>query len=319
MDDIVLNREVLPFPAELRNMIYRYLVCKTYLIYWPSCKEKSPTGPDTFLPLPKALVDFPIFQVSKTTRREALALLYAESTFRYWVDKTRKSYHYRDACPGKEILNLVQDIEIHVSVPNLLSDVPSLATTQKCEEIADKLNETSILRDSLLIRLNDCDAAVFDNKNLPLFRALAKLTKFKSVTVEVCGGAHQPKANENIPLAKARTMIQLGILSKITADCDYTKDLVQVAMEPILGPVVEEGDLECAQNVCYARYLKFYPQATHSPTPTPAETHVIAHDETRFAEGIGGFTSGLLNFIDRTYGWNGHEATRAAPLTEEGQ
>ena len=279
MDDILLNREVLPFPAELRNMIYRCLVTKTYLVYWPSRTGKTPTGLDTELPLTKVLVESPVLQVSKTTRREALAVLYSESTFRYWVDRTRKSYHYRDACPRKEILGLVQDIEIHVSIPNLLSDIPSLATTQRCEEIANRLNEASILPNSLLIRFSECDAPVSDNKNLPLFEALAKLTKFKTVTVEVCGGAHQPKANENIPLAKARTMIQQGILSTITADCDSMKDLVQDAMEEMLGPVVEEGDVESAQNVCYARYLKFHPQKANDDfTRTPAQKPQTMND-----------------------------------------
>ena len=293
MDDIVLKRKVLPFPAELRNMIYRYLVTKTYHVYWPSRTERSSTGLDTELPLTKALVNFPILQVSRTTRREALAVLYAESTFRYCVDKTRKRHHSCDACPGKETLDLVQDIEIHVSVPNLLSDVPSLATTQTCEKIANRLNEASNLRNSLLIRFSDCDAPVSDDKNLPLFEALAKLNNFKTVTVEVCGGAHQPKANENIPLAKTRTMIQQGILSKITADCDSTKDLVQDAMEEMLGPVVEEGDVESAQNVCYARYLKFYPQASYS-----------------FTTALAGMFGYALDEPDRTYGWNGGMVTR---------
>ena len=279
MDDIVLKREVLPFPAELRNMIYRYLVRKTYLVYWPSWRERNPPGLDTDLPLPKALVDFPIFQVSKKTRKEALALLYAESTFRYWIDRTKKSYHYRDACPGEEILDLVQNIEIHVSVPNLLSDVPSLVTAQTCEEIADKLNGTLILRNSLLIKFYDCDAPAFNDNILPLFRTLAKLNKFKAVAVEVCGGAHRPKANQNIPLAKVRTMIQPGILSQITAECDCTKENVVNAMEPMLGPVMEEGEVKDAQNVCYARYLKFYPQkAAHGPTPAPPEKILTTND-----------------------------------------
>ena len=286
MDNIVLTREVLPFPAELRNMIYRYLVRKTYLVYWPLWKERNSSGLDTDLPLPKALVDFPIFQVSKTTRKEALALLYAESTFRYWIDRTRKCYHYRDVCPGEEILDMVQNIEIHVSVPNLLSDVPSLVTVQTCEEIADKLNESSILRNSLLIRFYDCDAPAFNDNILPLFRTLAKLTKFKKVAVEVCGGAHRPKANQNIPLAKVRTMIQPGILSQITAECDCTKENVVNAMEPVLGPVMEEGEVKDAQNVCYARYLKFYPQkAAHGPTPLPTEKALITKDGRGCDEG----------------------------------
>lgn len=279
MDDIVLKREVLPFPAELRNLIYRYLVRKTYLVYWPLWGAKNPSDFDTDLPLPKALVDFPVFQVSKTTRKEALALLYAESTFRYWVDRTRKSYHYRDACPGEEILDLVQNIEIYVSVPSLLCDVPSIVTTQTCEEIADKLNKTFILRNSLLIRFYDCDAPDFTENTLPLFGTLAKLTKFKTVVVEVCGGAYRLKANENIPLAKAKTMIQPGILSHITAGCEYTQENVINAMKPMLGPVMEEGEVENAQNVCYARYLKFYPQkVAHGHTPAPAEKVLSTSD-----------------------------------------
>ena len=279
MDDVVLKPEVLPFPAELRNMIYRYLVRKTYLVYWPLWEERNPLGLDTDLPLPESLVESPILQVSKATRREALALLYAESTFRYWVDRTRKSCHYRDACPGEEILDLVQNIEIHVSVPNLLSDVPSLVTVQTCEGIANKLQHTSTLRNTLLIRFYDCDAPAFNDNNLPLFGTLARLTKFKKVTVEVYGGAHQPKANQNIPLAKARTMIQPGILSQVTAECDCTKENVVDAMEPMLGPVMEEGDVENAQNVCYARYLKFYPQiVTLGPTLSPAEVVSITKD-----------------------------------------
>ena len=279
MDDDVLKEEVLPFPAELRNMIYRYLVRKTYLVYWPSWAERSPSGLDTE-PLPKALVDNPIFKVSKTTRKEALALLYVESTFRYWVDRTRKSYHYRDTCPGEEILDLVQNVEIHVSAPNVLSDVPSFVTTQTCEEITDKLNKTFILRKSLLIRIYDCDAPAFNDNISPLFRALGKLTKFKTVVVEIFGGAYRPKSNEKIPLAKAKTMIQPGILSQITAECNYTKEIVHLTMEPMLGPVMEEGEAEIAQNVCYARYLKFYPQkAPHSPILAPADKVLTTNDE----------------------------------------
>lgn len=286
MQGVVLKREALPLPAELRNMIYRYLVRKTYLVYWPSWAEKNFTGLDTDLPLPKALSDFPIFQVSKTTRKEALALLYAESTFRYCVHKTRKSYHYRDACPGREILDLVQNIEIHVSVPSLLSEFPSLVTTQTCEKIADKLNETSNVRNSLLIRFYDSDAPAFEDNVLPLFRALAKLTKFKTVTVEVCGGAHRPNANENIPLAKVRTMIQPGILSQITAECDCTKENALDAMGPMLGPVMEEGEVENAQNVCYARYLTFYPQnAIGGPTRTQAQRVLTKEDGIDCNEG----------------------------------
>ena len=276
MDDIVLKREVLPVPAELRNIIYRYLVRKTYHVYWPLSQERHPSGLDTTLPLPKALADFPIFQVSKTTRKEALALLYTESTFRYWVDRTRKSYQYRDACPGKDTLDLVQNIEIHVSVPNILSDVPSLVTVQTCEEIADKLNKTFIFRNSLLIRFYDCDAPALKDNILPLFRTLAKLTRFKTVAVEVCGGAHRPKADENIPLAKIKTMIQPRILSHITAECGLIKEHVVKAMEPMLGPVMEESEVKTAQNVCYARCLKFYPQkAAFRPIPTAAEKALI--------------------------------------------
>lgn len=278
MDDIVLKQVVLPVPAELRNMIYRYLVRDTYLIYWPVAKGPSPSGLDTDSPLPKALVEFPIFQVSKTTREEALALLYAESTLRYWVDRTRQSFDYRDACSGEEILELVQNIEIHVSVPNLLSDVPSLVTVQTCKEITDKLNQTFAPRHSLVIRFYDCDAtAMSDNALLPLFRTLATLTRFKTVTVEIRGGAHRPYADRDVLLGKVRTMIQPGILSHITAECDRFKENVRNVMEPMLGPVMEKGEVESAQNVCYARYFKFSPQkAALGPTAAAVEKGLIA-------------------------------------------
>ena len=277
MDDVVLKRVVLPVPAELRNMIYRYLARKTYLVYWPLSQERHPSSLDTTLPLPKALAEFPIFQVSKATRKESLALLHTESTICYWVDKTRKSYQYRDACPGKDTLDLVQNIEIHVSIPNILSDVSSLVTVQTCEEIANKLNKTFIFRNSLLIRFYDCDAPALKDNILQLFGTLAKLTRFKTVAVEVCGGAHRPKADENIPLAKIKTMIQPRILSHITGECDLIKEHVVQAMEPMLGPVMEEGEVESAHNVCYARYLKFYPQkAALRPTPAAAEKVLVA-------------------------------------------
>lgn len=277
MDGVVLQRVVLPVPAELRNMIHRYLVRDTYLVYWPLVKGKNSSSLDTVLSLPKALVEFPIFQVSKTTRKEALALLYAESTLRYWVDRTRQSYDYHDACLDVEILELVQNIEIHVSVPNLLSDVPSLVTMQTCEEIAHNLNQTFASRHSLVIRFYDCDAPTLSDNALPIFRTLAKLTNFKTVTVEICGGAHQPYADRNVPLAKVRTMIQPGILSHITEECDGLKENVRNAMEPMLGPVMEEGEVESAQNVCYARYFRFNPQkAALDPTAAPAEKALVA-------------------------------------------
>ena len=277
MDDVVLKRVVLPVPAELRNMIYRDLVRKTYLVYWPLGKSTNPLGLDTDLSLPKALVEFPIFQVSKTTRREALALLYAESTLRYWVDRTRQSYDYRDACPSEEILELVQNIEICVSVPNRLSDVPSIVTVQTCKEIAHSLNQTFAPRHSLVIRFYDCDAPSLGASAFPLYRTLAKLTKFRAVTVEICGGAHRPYADRNLPLAKVRTIIQPGIVSHIIGECDRIKEDVRNAMEPMLGPVMEEDEVESAQNVCYARYLRFYPQRpAFSPTAAPAEKVPVA-------------------------------------------
>ena len=281
MDVVLLKRAVLPVPAELRNMIYRYLVRDTYLIYWPLGKGTNPSSLDTDLSLPKALAQFPVFQVSKTTRKEALALLYAESTLRYWVDRTRQSYDYRDASPDKEILELVQSIEIQVSVPNMLSDVPSLVTTQTCEQIAHNLNQTLAPRHSLLIRFNDCDGPALSDNALPLFRTLAKLTKFKTVTVEICGGAHEPYAGQDMPLGKVRTMIQPGILSLIVGECDDLKEDVRYAMEPSLGPVIEEGEVESAQNVCYARYFRFHPQTTAlRPTPVPIEK-ILAADAGR--------------------------------------
>ena len=286
MDDVVLKRVVLPVPAELRNMIYRCLVRKTYLIYWPLGKGTVPSGGlDTVLSLPKALVEFPIFQVSKTTRKEALALLYAESTFRYWVDRTRQSYDYRDACPGEEILELAQNVEICVSVPNHLSDVPSLVTVQTCKEIAHKLNQTFAPRHSLVIRFYDCDTPALWNSVFPLYRTLAKLTKFKTVTVEICGGAHRPYADRNLPLAKVRTIIQPGIVSHIIGECDRIKEDVRNAMEPMLGPVMEEDEVESAQNVCYARYLRFYPQKpVLRPTAAPAEKLLAADGGRRCDE-----------------------------------
>ena len=284
MDDVILKRVVLPLPAELRNMIYRYLVLDTYLIYWPLEKSTNPLDLNTNLPLPKALVEIPIFRVLKTTRQEALALLYAESTLRYWIDRTRQSYTYRDAYPGAEILKLVQNIEIDISVPNLLSDVPSFVTVQTCKEITHKLNQTLAPRHSLVIRFYDCDAPLLsDDALLPLFRTLAKLTRFKTVVVEICGGAHRPFADQDIPLAKVRTMIQPGILSHITAECDRFKENVRNVMEAMLGPVIEEGEVESAMNVCYARYFRFSPQKAAKSTTS----RVIA-EEVLVADGGGG-------------------------------
>lgn len=278
MDDIALKRDVLPVPAELRNLIYRYLVRKIYLISWPSPQERHSSALDTTEPLPNALADFPIFQVSKTTRREALALLYTESTFRYWVDKSRKSYQYRDACPDKDILDLVQNIEIHVSIPNILSDVPSLVIVQTCSEIANKLNQTSKFRNSLVIRFYDCDAPALTDNILPLFSTLASLTRFKTVVVEICGGAHQPKADENIPLAEIKTMIQPGILEHIAAECGAIKELVVNSMKEMFGPVMEEGEVDSARNVCYARYLRFYPRKAGLSTTAAAAEEVLGVD-----------------------------------------
>ena len=281
MDDVILKQAVLPLPAELRNIIYRYLVRDTYLVYWPPGKSTNPSDLDKILPLPKALVEIPIFQVSKTTRKEALALLYAESTLRYWIDRTRQSYTYRDACPGAEFLELVQNIEIDVSTPNLLSDVLSFVTIQTCEEITNKLNRTLAPRHSLVIRFYDCDAPLLsDDALLPLLRTLAKLTGFKTVIVEICGGAHRPFADQDIPLAKVRTMIQPGILPHMIVECDKIKESVRNVMGAMLGSVIDEGEVESAMNVCYARYFRFSPQqAGFCPNSQAVAEKVLVADD----------------------------------------
>ena len=294
MDDVILKQVVLPVPGELRNMIYRHLVRDTYLIYWPLGKGPSPSSLDTNLSLSKALVSFPIFRVSKTTRKEALALLYGESTLRYWIDRTRQSYSYRDACPGDEILSLVQNIEIHISVPNLLSDVPSLVTVQTCKEITKKLNQTLAPRHSLVIRFYDCDAPLLsDDALLPLISTLAKLARFKTVVVEIYGGGHRPFADQDIPLAKVRTMIQPGILSHIIVECDRIKEDAREVMEAMLGPVMEEGEVESAMNVCYARYFRFSPlEVVRGPTSWVVAEKVVVADggggwDGEFGKGYG--------------------------------
>ena len=252
--------QVLQLPAELRNIVYRDILRKTYLIPCPSGWARTASDSDVPLTLWDALSSFSILYVSKQTRKEALALLYSEGTFRYWINTARRSCEDCHVLPAKEHLDLMQRIEIHVSIPNALSDAPSLMTVHRCQHIVDKLINSSGVRESLLLRFGDCDTPNLANAVFPLVQTLARLRNFRLVTVEICSARYQPYPKNDISLTQLKGKIQPAILSQINEECEETRYKIRRVLQLMVGPVVGEGEVKDARNVCYARYLKFRPR-----------------------------------------------------------
>ena len=98
---------LLNLPRELRDMIYRHVVKRTYLVCAQPFQPNAGSGDLSISP------NLSILRVSKTISVEAMAVLYAESTFRIYVHfETRQTFRLPSIPAVDRMMNIELDVEV---------------------------------------------------------------------------------------------------------------------------------------------------------------------------------------------------------------
>ena len=175
---------LLNLPRELRDMIYRHVVKRTYLV----CAEPRPIYNGTsHLNLSPNLS---ILRVSKTISGEAIAVFYAESTFRICLHFEEDQTLRLSSIPTvKRMMNIELDVQVDPTVQCFDHSRPMWIATLGC------ISRTSNLRNSLNVRWR----RIFSELNLDLepewsnmdavipdwmFRKLKSMTRFRTVVLQ---------------------------------------------------------------------------------------------------------------------------------------
>jgi len=131
------QRTVLPLPSELRNRVYTLLLCDTY---------RSPPSNRQAEPIIN-LANLAILRVSKATSKEALGILYSQSTFKSNIDCDDTSKY---SSPSINAAAKIQRVAIEVS-GNFI-ELANDAIRAVVHSIVAVFGPISIVRDSILVK-----------------------------------------------------------------------------------------------------------------------------------------------------------------------
>ena len=243
-----LEPSVLPFPAELRLEIYRYLVCKTYLAVHtiPERSISHPSWSNRHLTPSPGLV---ILRVSKATCSEALKLLYDESIFVFKIDFATPFFY--DFPPQKAVAlmrNVSFEISARTTFPcdryggHLLPRKGPSKQDMMSQRTIEQFTGNTYPRNVARIRFINYFANTHNCMPLAFFRAMKDLGGFQTLVFSL----EFPRTREpdNPPL--------------LPIDCERYKDAFRrYGLESIYGPAVPHAVHSASSYICY---LEFHPR-----------------------------------------------------------
>lgn len=233
---------------EIRDMIYYHLLCKKYLLVWPTLWDKN--DPRSYHP-PFADIALPL--ASNIVCQEATETMYKNSIF--VVDMDYSLFQVTPQ-PSQNLTDRIQNIDIRLDLQvyrNLeRSSRTKAALLQKWEQYISAFSDSSIKR-------NSCEIILMCSVPVPpafmqerFFRAIKSLTSYKRLMFQlVC----PPKAF-NLTREDA-----IGGYSPRTPHTGTRKDYsemsqaIKTAFEPHLGAA------RCYRT-CNVLYLEFLPRKT---------------------------------------------------------
>ena len=223
-------------PREIRDQIYREILCKRYLIHWPTRWKRGKAVHNDPRPLfwfrgthihwmgmfrsghiwmkkrPLFWADIALLLTSKAICQEAMEIMYEGSLFCVYVGQRSEPLNRMTPLPSPQILSRIQNLEIGTCVCDTLDYT---ASQTWCENFRG----TDIKRNTCRISFPCYYCLVWCESHAPLFRACQSLVGFKTVIVTLellCIDADQEEE-------------LLEIYSSMRED-------FQAALEPHLGP-----------------------------------------------------------------------------------
>ena len=223
-------------PRELRDQIYREVLCKNYLIHWPArwkrgsaffyedrplfwfrgrlCFWRAYFWSGHFMMKKRKLywADIALLLTSKAISQEAIEIMYEGSSFCVYVGQRSERFYPITPLPSSQVLGRVQNLEMGTCVCDTLDYTAS-------ETWFNKFNGRDTMRNTCRISFPCYYCLIFCEDHEPFLRACQSLVGFKTVilTLELlCVQADEEDET-------------LERYNSIRAD-------FQTALEPHLGP-----------------------------------------------------------------------------------
>ena len=171
---------LLSLPRELRDMIYRHVVKRTYVLYsqprliWIGNRQ-SYLSPN-----------LGILRVSKTISGEAIAVLYAESTFRIYLHFEQDQARQLSSIPALErMMNIELDVKVDPRTVECLGSMRQIwIATLGC------ISCTNNIRKSLHVRWRRTfsELSIWSDFDVVtpewMFRKLKSMTRFRTIVLQ---------------------------------------------------------------------------------------------------------------------------------------
>lgn len=188
-------------PREIRDEIYREVLCKNYLIHWPARWKRGKAIFNDDRPLfwfrgrhyswrgvfwsgyigmiKKQLfwADIALLLTSKAISQEAMEIMYEGSSFCVYVGQRARRWYPMTPLPPQQVLDRIQNIEMGTCVCNAKDDYTASETWLK------SFNGSHTKRNTCRISFPCYYCLVWCDDHSSFFRACQYLVGFKTVTV----------------------------------------------------------------------------------------------------------------------------------------
>lgn len=219
-------------PREIRDMVYREVLCKKYLVQWSARWKRGKAVFNDDRPLfwfrgrhwswrglfwmikrPLFWADIALLLTSKAISQEAIDIMYEESSFCVYLGQRSIRWYRMTPLPSQQLLARMQNFEIGMCVCDTLDRTAS-------ETWFENFDGSHTMRNTCRISFPCyyCLLELYDN-HAPFSRACRSLVGFKAVTITL-----------QLPCAHADLEEEWSEL------CTSMREGFKTALEPDLGP-----------------------------------------------------------------------------------
>lgn len=224
-------------PREIRDEIYRYVLCKTYLIHWPRRWKRGKAVFNEYRPLfwfrgqqiywiglfwsghiwmkkrPLFWADIALLLTSKAISLEAIDIMYKESSFCLYMPRQHcERWDHMTPLPAQQLMDRMRKLEMRLCMCEMLDYIAS-------ESWFKIFNCSRAKRSTCHISFPCFYCLDWYEDHAPFFRACQSLAGFKTVTV-------------TLKLRSVYTDSEEALSKRYNS----RRDNFKTALEPHLGP-----------------------------------------------------------------------------------
>ena len=269
-DTIIINDasaslgDLAKLPREVRDAIYRYLVCGTYTVDWPKFLKGSVISSS----FTKDKKDTGILRVSKKVNAETEQLMYTDSlfvfTFLYtsFADVIRLEEPHVDG-DSNRMMNVHFEVDVRGAASHVSEDFDSSNTQIASEATLRKFCGGGVNRNKFSLTIKNCvpkNRTAWSTKMLttPFCRGLRELVSFNIVHILVSSRPSNTSKKEGLRVFDKKTPTLNNWNHHVCTECQSLLNGLRAELEPTLGPA-RLVDSSAGTNCYYKRDLTFYP------------------------------------------------------------